>query len=349
MVKENWGVAALAMVVTLGLAGSAWMPSAHAQQPAPAQAQTQPLTPQQRTQIRTLGYQSGYAQGRADAQQGTAYDFLSQPGYSAGNQGYSTDSGIDLQTYRVNYRAGFEAGYDDGYYGRAQNPAAQPQRTYGAQPAANPSASAAPAANQAAPTGRQTGTVPVGTVLQLKLDNTLSTRSSVAGDPFSATLTQPVLSSDGGVLIPTGSLVMGQVGSATPSGGMTGTSTLQLRFQQIRLPDGRTAALSATLSGVTPGSTGVGGTVGRVIQGTPSATPEGGVQQSRTRSTVGDVAAGGAVGALLGALVGGGKGAAIGTAAGAGLGVVLASRGGALDLPVGTPMKITLNQPIYLQ
>lgn len=361
-----------ALVLALVVTGLAWT-----MRPTPVAAQNTAaatITPAQETQIRSLGYQAGYTQGRADAQQGAPYDFQSHAEYAAANQGFNSNSGISLEAYRLNYRTGFEDGYDDGYYGRPENSASQPQRTFAATPAANPSnnssaaangaanpsggTAAPPAANAAAaqPAGRATGengasqfTVPAGTALELRLNNTLSTRSSQPGDSFSATVTAPVLSPNGQVLIPTGSLVLGQVGQATPASGLTGTSSLQLRFQQLRLPDGHTAALSASVSGVSSSSQGVGNTVGNVVQGTPSANQEGGVQQSRTRSTVGDVAAGGAVGALLGALVGGGKGAAIGTAAGAGLGVLLASRAGPLDLPVGTPIKITLNEPVYLR
>lgn len=329
----------LSAALIAGLTGFGLTGVAPAQAPVqnPGQNQTgQPLTVQQQQQIRQLGYQTGYQQGHADAMKGIPFDYISHPEYANGNQGYSPDSGVSLQNYRFNYRAGFESGYDDGYYGRPENPQAQPARTYGSQPAANPSA---PQAGQ-----RQTGTVPAGTVLHLKLDNSLSSNSSTSGEPFTATVTQPVVGPNGEELIPTGSIVMGQVGSVTKSGGLTGNSTLQLQFQQLRLPDGHSASLSASVSGVNPQ-----GGVGQVIQGKPSASGEGGVQQSRTRSTVGNVAAGGAVGALLGAIIGGGKGAAIGTAAGAGLGVVLASRSGSLDLPAGTPMTITLNAPLYLQ
>lgn len=330
-----------ALLVALGLAATAPAQAPVQQAPAENSAAGQPLTVQQRQQINQIAYQAGYEQGHEDAMKGAPYDYLSHPDYANGNQGYDPNSGIALETYRFDYRAGFQNGYDDGYYGRTQNPQGQPARTYSGLPAANPSA---PSTGQ-----QQTGAVPAGTVLHLKLNNSLSTSTSKAGDPFSATVAQPVMAPSGAELIPAGSIVMGKVGSVAQAGGLSGKSNLQLQFEQIRLPDGRTASLSASVSGVSSTGSGVGGSVGKVVQGSPTANTEGGVQQSRTRKTVGDVAAGGAVGALLGAVVGGGKGAAIGTAAGAGLGVVLASRSGSLNLPVDTPMTITLNSPLYLR
>lgn len=331
---------ALVLALTLGLG---------AQQPAaaPASAPAAPATQPQAAALRrihTLAYQAGYAAGRSAAQNHQAYDVQSQPLYAAANQGYEAGSGISLENYRFNYREGFGAGYDDGFYGRRAMPASQagsPGATTMPQPSANAPASATPAA--------AANLVPAGTVLHLRLQNALSTSSSQANEPFAATVTQPVQSSSGQVLIPQGSVVLGHVGQVHAASGLSGESTMQLKFEQIRLPGGHTTQLRATVAKVGQQGSGVGHAVGQVVEGTPSANPEGQVQQSRTRSTVGNVAAGGAVGALLGAILGGGKGAAIGTAAGAGLGAYLGSKHGPLNLPAGTPITIRLSEPVYMQ
>lgn len=326
-----------ASVLALTLALAAQQPAAGQPAASPASA-AQPQAAAQR-RIHTLGYQAGYAIGQSAAQNHQAYNVQNQPLYASGNQGYEAGSGLSLQAYRANYREGFEAGYDDGYYGRQETPAAQPS---GAA-AANAPASGQPAAPSTA------DQVPAGTVLHLRLQNALSTNNSQANEPFAATLTQPVENSAGQVVLPQGSEVLGHVGQVHAASGLSGQSTMQLKFEQIRLPNGHTAQLRATVAKVGQTGSGVGSTIGRTIEGSPSANQEGQVQQSRTRGTVGNVAAGGAVGALLGAIIGGGKGAAIGTAAGAGLGAFLASKRGPLNLPAGTPITIQLSEPVYLQ
>lgn len=303
---------------------------------APGQAQNQQLQ-----QIREQGYNAGFRAGVTDYRDHAPYSFQSKPVYQNATLGYSSSSGVEQQTYAMNFRTGFERGYDDGFYGRSSDNGAARQRSYAAPTAAaNPARNEANAANQAS--GNET--LPAGTALQLKLNNTLSTRSSNPGDTFTATVTEPVTSADHAtVLIPRGSTVEGRVASVTRGGSISGTSRLQLNFDQLRLPNGSSIPLNAQLSGIHQQQG-----VGNVITGSPSTTNEGGVQQSKTRRTVGTAAAGGAVGALIGAIAGGGKGAGIGTLVGAGLGVVLADKNGALDLPAGTPITITLSQPLRL-
>jgi len=287
--------------------------------------------------IRTQGYNAGFRDGVNDYRNHAPYSFQNQAVYQNANQGYRQGGGVDAQTYAMDFRTGYEAGYDDGFYGRSSDPTAVRQRSYGQ----------APAAQAAAQPSRQvgSGTLPAGTALQLKLNNSLSTRSSQQGDSFTANVTSPVYSPDGQtLLVPQGSTVEGHVLSVQRSGSVAGKSQLQLNFEQLRLPDGTVLPMRAGVSQVNP-SAGVGG----AITGTPSATAEGGVQKSQTRNTVGTAAAGGAVGAIIGAIAGGGKGAGIGGLVGAGLGVVLAStKGGNLDLPAGTPLTITLNQPVQI-
>ncbi|MGH9413998.1 MAG: TrbI/VirB10 family protein [Terriglobales bacterium] len=304
----------------------------------PAQSQTQN---QQLQQIREQGYNAGFHAGVTDYRSHAPYSFQSQPVYNTGTLGYSANSGIAEQDYKINFQSGFERGYDDGYYGRTSDNGAQRQRSYSSEPSAHVAA-ANPAQNAAA---SSQSTLPAGTALQLKLNNTLSTRSSNPGDSFTATVTQPVAGPDGRtIVIPVGSTVEGQVQSVVRSGSISGTARIQLAFDQLRLPHGQSYPLKAELSNINQKGQGVG----TAITGTPSTTNEGGVTQSKTRRTVGTAAAGGAVGALLGAIAGGGKGAGIGGLVGAGLGVVLAGHNGALDLPSGTPITITLSQPVQL-
>ncbi len=290
--------------------------------------------------IRTDAYHAGFRDGKSDYQNHLQYNFQGHPVYESADQGYAPGGVVDQTTFQMNFRSGYEAGYDDGFYGRSENPNAQRSRTY--------NAGGTPARAAAQPGARAeagTGTLPAGTALDLKLNNTISTRSSQQGDNFTATVAAPVYSTSGDVLlVPQGSTVAGTVASVQRSGSVSGKSQLQLNFQTLNLPDGSRLPLRAQVSQV-----GQGGGIGGAITGAPSTTAEGGVQQSQTRNTVGTAAAGGAVGALIGAIAGGGKGAGIGGLVGAGLGVVLASQRGNLDLPAGTPMTVTLSQPVQIR
>ena len=308
-----------------------------------AQAQNTVQSTQELQAIRTQGYNAGFRAGVTDYRNHAPYNFNSHPVYQDANQGNSGNSGVDQQTYAMDFRTGFEQGYDDGFYGRTSAPASERTRNY--------AGTAAPPLNQSNPNTQPmgnaaegSGSLPAGTQLALKLNNTLSTRSSEPGDSFTASVTAPVYSANGQtLLVPVGSEVQGTVASVQRSGSVSGTSRLQLNFQDLRLPDGTALPLRAEVSQINPQ-----GGIGGAITGTPSTTNEGGVQQSQTRRSVGTAAAGGTVGAIIGAIAGGGKGAGIGGLIGAGLGVVLASREGNLDLPAGTPMTIKLDQPVQI-
>lgn len=322
------------MILVVELCGIVGASRAVAQNSAPSQHELQA--------IRTTGYNAGFRAGVTDYRNQAPYNFNSQPEYQNASQGYNANSGVDQQSYAIDFRTGFEQGYDDGFYGRTNSPTSARTRNY-AGAAAPPAsqANAQPSANASI----GSGTLPAGTQLALKLNNTLSTRSSNAGDTFTANVTAPVYSTDGQtLLVPQGSTVRGKVASVQHSGSVSGTSALQLNIEDLRLPNGTTLPLRAEVSQVNPQ-----GGIGGAITGTPSTTNEGGVQQSQTRRSVGTAAAGGSVGAIIGAIAGGGKGAGIGGLIGAGLGVVLASREGNLDLPAGTPMTIRLDQPVQIR
>ncbi|MGH9482923.1 MAG: TrbI/VirB10 family protein, partial [Terriglobales bacterium] len=195
-------------------------------------------------------------------------------------------------------------------------------------------------AGQATPqASRSPATLPVGTPIQIALNNALSTKTSVAGDQFTATVSAPVLSADGmTVMVPQGSTVVGRVASVQKSGSLGGKSQLQLEFQALHLADGTSLPLRAEVSQV---NTKHG--VGAVVTGSPSTNSEGGVQQSQSRKTAGSATAGGIAGAAIGAIAGGGKGAAIGLLSGAGLGVLTSGvKGGDLNIPAGAGLTIVL-------
>ncbi len=348
------GMAIFPLLLSVGLWAryGAAQNNSNGQTQAGAAGQAQGLSPQQQ-QAQQIGYNAGFRAGVTDHQQGHAYDFSTHASYQNATQGYYQGSGLTQQAYKLNYQTGFENGYDDGYHGRSSSPGSTRQRTYSSiapqGAAANPAAPANEASTAPAPGGsHHAGTIPQGTILSLQLNNTLSSSSSSEGEPFSAKVVKAVYDANGNVLVPVGSLVEGTIGQVKKGGALGGTSSIALNFQQLQLPDGHVAALHANLSNVNAQGKGVTGELGSITQGTAQANKEGQVQQSNTRRTVGNVAAGTVVGTLLGAITGHAvAGAAIGAAAG--LGTVLMTSGHALDLHAGTPMSITLTQPVYVQ
>jgi hypothetical protein len=186
------------------------------------------------------------------------------------------------------------------------------------------------------------GDVAANTEMHATLDTPLSTRTSKPGDRFTATLSQPVQSSNGsGVLIPAGSRIEGEVseaeaGKTLPS--VRGKGKLNLRFRDIVLPNGQSIPLVASLVSVNS-------TNGKTTKG---ADNEGQVESgTRGKDVAKDVGIGAGVGTVAGLIFGGPlKGLAIGAIAGGGY--VLATNGKDVSLPTQTGMVIRLDQPLTL-
>ena len=163
--------------------------------------------------------------------------------------------------------------------------------------------------------------VPVGTNLKVRLEDTLSSKESRAGDKFTAYVLDPVRFNE--------ATVRGHIRSIVKSGRIKGRTTMNLTFDSISLSDGRTGTMHGYV-------TKVYGDKGRTDE-------EGGVQsESRGRQTVKRSGIGAGAGAIIGAIAGGGKGAAIGLILGgaAGAGSVAMNGGKELKLESGTEMLV---------
>jgi hypothetical protein len=163
--------------------------------------------------------------------------------------------------------------------------------------------------------------VPVGTDLKVRINDTLSSKDSRAGDKFTATVVNPARFDEG--------RVYGHIRSIVKSGKVKGRTTMNLAFDSITLSDGR----SGTLHGYV---THVYGDKGRTDN-------EGGVQsESRGRQTIKRSGIGAGAGAIIGAIAGGGKGAAIGLIVGGAAGAGSLAMGGSKELKIenGTEMLV---------
>jgi len=167
--------------------------------------------------------------------------------------------------------------------------------------------------------------VPSGTNLKVRLNETLSSKESRVGDRFTVTVIDPVKYNE--------ATVYGHISSIQKSGKVQGRTSMNLDFDRISTSDGR----SGTLHGY----------VSRVYGENGRADNEGAVESgSRGKQTLKRGGIGAAAGAIIGGIAGGGKGAAIGLliggAGGAGSLAVQGSK--ELKLENGTELLVTVTR-----
>lgn len=171
-----------------------------------------------------------------------------------------------------------------------------------------------------------TMSVPAGTTVSIRMNETLSTERSQAGDSFTARLEDPIVDASGTVIVPAGATVRGRVTAVAASGRVGQTAAIKLAFESVSF-GGQSYPLHATVQSAD------------VQQSTRTSTAE----------SAGKVAAGAAAGAILGQVLGKDKestlkGAAIGAAAGTA--VAMGTTDVDAVLPQGAEVVIRVDQPI---
>jgi hypothetical protein len=172
-----------------------------------------------------------------------------------------------------------------------------------------------------APPQPRSVTIASGTLINVRLGETISTERSRQGDSFMATLDEPLVV-DGLVIAEKGARANGRVVDLVEAGRVKGLAHLSLELANVLLSDGQKIELRTA----------------RFEKEGPS---------SKTEDTQ-KVGIGAAIGAAIGAIAGGGKGAAIGAAGGgaAGGGVVAATRGKPAVLTAETKISFRVEQPV---
>ncbi len=194
-----------------------------------------------------------------------------------------------------------------------ENSAAQSQS--GAPATAANSSTAAPA-----PAPPQVITIPKGTIVSVRLGQTISTKSSNSGDQFTATLAEPIVVG-GQTVAPSGTRATGTVVEAVPLGKFKGGAKLRLSLDAITVAGKRYP-----------------------VQTTSVARAE----NSKGKRSAVAIGGGAGLGAIIGGIAGGGKGAAIGLLAGGGAGTAGAAFTGNKDLvmPAETVLSFKILQPV---
>lgn len=179
--------------------------------------------------------------------------------------------------------------------------------------------------------------VPAGTRLHARINQTISSKTARIGDRFTATVTDPVYSSTGALVIPNGSTLTGRVDSVRPAakGGKPGQ--IDVSFVELRIPNGTRRVINGTLTDL------ISDDAKSDVEGTASG------DRMKHRKLI-FIGGGGAGGAILGAAIGGGKGALIGGLLGAGGGFLgeKLTKGEEARVDSGTEFGVNLNQPISL-
>ena len=276
------------------------------------------------------GYSDGYNAGYRDVSAGALRNHQNNDEFQQADRNFNQAWGT-IEDYRDGYQQGFETGYSAGYDRQPFNssiPTGLARRTSG-DAGSTTVASNTSVDNTSGVSSVQTvGSVslPRESVLLVELQNSLSTEATQQGDRFEARVLEPRELS--------GSTVQGRVIRVKRAGKVSGSAELQLAFESIRTPDGRTSSLSAQVIEVL--NTGHSDEAGEVDD-------EGGVRgKSTTKDDVSKVGASTGIGAIIGAITGGGKGAAIGAAIGGSIGTagVLTQRGKDLRLEQGQLLRI---------
>jgi len=165
-------------------------------------------------------------------------------------------------------------------------------------------------------------TLPEGTVLHVRLAQTLDTTRNRTGDRFTATLDSPI-NIGGAVAVPKGASLSGRVEASAPSGRLNGRAVMNLTLDSLDL-NGKKYPLKTSHTGR--------------------------ASTAHKKRNAGFIGGGAGVGALIGGLVGGPKGALIGAGAGAGAGTTAAAFTGKKNvrIPVETRLSFQLRAPVKL-
>jgi TolA-binding protein len=199
-------------------------------------------------------------------------------------------------------------------------PPARPTTTAPASPAPAP-APASSASTSSRPTAPPAGTVeiPVGTEIDVRLQNALNSGTNQVEDRFEATTLVDV-GVNSRVVIPAGSVMRGVVTQVEPATRTNRTARLTVSFDQV------------TVNGMPYA---IRGTVTQAIEG------EG------IRGETARIGTGAGVGAIIGGILGGFRGALAGILIGGG-GTIAATEGKEVQIPQGAVLRVRLDSPAYI-
>jgi hypothetical protein len=163
-------------------------------------------------------------------------------------------------------------------------------------------------------------TIPAGTLLHVRIDETIDTKRHSAGHRFTGTLTTPVVA-DGETLLARGTTVGGVVANAASSGRLRGRAAVALALQWVEVNGANVPVQTSSVTKVSAD------------------------HKKRNLLLIGG---GSGLGALIGGLAGGPKGVLIGAGAGAAAGTAGAAATGKrqVRIPAESVLTFRLREPV---
>jgi hypothetical protein len=167
--------------------------------------------------------------------------------------------------------------------------------------------------------------LPIGTTLEVQLDQSISATQSRVGDQFTAHVTNAVMAQNGATVVPVGAVVQGRVTGVEPSSDPTRPGLIRLDFESLRFND-RSYPFNASVE--------------------RTAIP-GRSNDDLLKAAGAGAAVGGVLGAVIGRDV---KGVLVGGAIGAATGslISLGMQSGDARLPEGTRLTLRNNSRVAL-
>lgn len=186
----------------------------------------------------------------------------------------------------------------------------------GATSTTSPSANGASTSTRTAASSMD---VPVGTELDVRLQQSMSSSTALVEDRFEAT-TLVDLSEGNRVIIPAGSIMRGVVSSVNKAGRIERKGSMTLAFDQVTVK-GKAYPIRATVTQA--------------------------IESEGVKAEAGKIGTGAGVGAIIGGILGGFKGALAGILIGGG-GTIAATEGKDVDLPAGTVLRVRLDSGLNI-
>lgn len=180
--------------------------------------------------------------------------------------------------------------------------------------------------------------IKAGTVMRARLENKLSSKTAFVGQAFKSTTVDPIYSSNGVLLVPQGSAVVGHITGVQKAQKNGKPGMLSVSFTSVTLPSGRKATISGSLAEAGQGDKNTVDNEGTV---------SGNKTKNRNLKWIGGGTAGGAV---IGGIAGGGTGALIGAGVGAVGGLIGKSvtKGKEVEVDSGTEFGVYVNKAFSL-
>ena len=176
-----------------------------------------------------------------------------------------------------------------------------------------------------------------GQTFRVRMNETINSKTARVGDRFTTTVTEPVYSDTGVIVIPVGSTVVGRIDSVKPAKNGGDPGSIDASFVEVKLPNGTRRAINGSLTDLNS----------KNATSDVEGTAKGNNISHRKVVFIGGGAGGGAI---LGGLVGGGKGALIGGILG-GLGGFAGeklTKGKEAEVVSGTEFGVYLNRAISM-